>query len=220
VLFHATDETWRWRRGVGDVFFARYWIQTIRWLSRAKLSDGRQTAELSTDRREYHPGEPVRLRARFTDERLAPAEDNGVTVVVEHPGHQTQRVQLHRAEAGRGVFEGLLLKTPVGSYHAWIAVPSIEGRAPAVDFTVAPPPGEFARVRMDAPEMRQAAEESKGRFYTFATAKRLLGDLPEGRQVAIETLPPKPLWNKWPVLLLLLALLVGEWLLRKRGGMM
>ena len=38
VLFHATDETWRWRYRVGDRYFARYWVQTIRYLCRAKLS--------------------------------------------------------------------------------------------------------------------------------------------------------------------------------------
>jgi hypothetical protein len=219
VLFHATDETWRWRRRVGDVFFARYWIQTIRYLSRSKLSDGQRSAELTADRREYHPGEPVRLRVRFADERLAPADDHGVTVVLENQGHKTQRVQLHRIEAGRGIFEGLLSQAAVGNYHAWIAVPAVEGRAPAAEFAVVPPPGEFARVRMDTAELQQAAQESKGRLYTFLTASRLLADLPEGRPVPIETLPPKPLWNRWPVLLLFLVLLIGEWLLRKRGGM-
>ena len=43
---------------------------------------------------------------------------------------------------------------------------------------------------------------------------------PEGHPVPIETLPPLPLWNKWPVLLLFLGLLTGEWLLRKRKGML
>ena len=62
----------------------------------------------------------------------------------------------------------------------------MEGQAPAVDFTVAPPAGEFAQVRMDAAEMRRAAEQTGGRFYTFDTADRLLGDLPPGRQVPIE----------------------------------
>ena len=36
----------------------------------------------------------------------------------------------------------------------------------------------------------------------------------------IETLPPVPLWNKWPVLLLFLCLLSGEWLLRRKKGML
>ena len=117
VLFHATDETWRWRRCVGDAFFARYWIQTIRWLARAKLSDGRRSVELSTDRREYRSGDSVRLCAEFADESLAPADDHGVAVVLERQGRKTQRVQLHRSEGGRGTFEGVFDKAPMGSYH-------------------------------------------------------------------------------------------------------
>ncbi len=37
VIFHATDETWRWRFRVGDLYLGRYWVQAIRYLSRSKL---------------------------------------------------------------------------------------------------------------------------------------------------------------------------------------
>ncbi len=94
--------------------YARYWIQMIRYLSRSKLAEGDRSARLSTDRREYRVGEPVRLQVRFTDERLAPAEDNGVTVVLEHPGHKTRRRAAPSVEAGRGAFEGLLASLPAG----------------------------------------------------------------------------------------------------------
>ena len=174
---------------------------------------------MTADRREYAHGEPVQLRVRFDDERLAPPEDDGVTVVVGHRGHKTQRIQLHRAAAARGVFTGTLDGLTVGNYHGWVAIPPIEGRAPAVDFTVVAPAGEFESVRMDAPALRAAAKQTNGRFYTFNTAGDLLEDLPPGHQVPIESLPPRPLWNKWPVLLLFLTLLIGEWVLRKMGGM-
>lgn len=219
ILFHATDETWRWRYRVGDVYFARYWIQTIRYLCRSKLSDAGHSAILTTDRREYPQGELVQLRVRFADDRLAPAEDDGVTVVVEQTGRKTRRITLHRAAAARGLFEGTLDRPVTGTYHAWIAAPSLPGQSPAVDFAVVPPPGEFAQVRMDAVAMRNAVEISGGRFYTFDTANRLLDDLPPGRQVPIESLPPRPLWNRWPLLALFLTLLIAEWILRKRRGL-
>jgi hypothetical protein len=219
VLFHATDETWRWRWRAGDVFFAKYWVQTIRYLARSKLSDGQRLATLSTDRREYRRGESVNFRVRFADERLAPAEEDGVTVVLEHQGHQTRRIKLQRSTAGRGTFEAPLAKPAIGSYHAWIAVPTLPGQAPAADFSVVAPEGEFERLRMDAHEMQQAAQQTGGRFYTVDTADRLLHDLPPGRQVPIESLPPEPLWNRWPLLLLFLSLLVSEWVLRKSAGM-
>ncbi len=127
VLFHAIDGTWRWRYRVGDVFFARYWVQTIRYLSRAKLLGKDRSAELATDRREYRRGENVLVRARFTDERLAPAEDDGVSVVLEQQEGKNLRLQLQRAELGRGVFEASLSDLPEGRYHAWIAAPTLEG---------------------------------------------------------------------------------------------
>ena len=72
---------------------------------------------------------------------------------------------------------------------------------------------------MEEAALREAAKLTGGRYYDFQTTEKLLRDLPPGRQVPIETLPPKPLWNKWPLLLVFLVLLVGEWLLRKHGGM-
>ena len=219
VLFHATDETWRWRWRVGDVYFARYWIQTIRDLSRGKLVGEGEQVTLSSERREYEAGDTVRLRARFLDERSAPAEDDGVTVVLEHEGHKTRRVKLHRAAVRRGSFEGVLSGLPAGNYHAWIAVPIMDAQAPAVDFSVARPSGEFREVRTDTSAMKRAAKQTKGKYYTPLSATRIPGDLPGGRKVPIESLPPKPLWNTWPVLAACLALLIAEWILRKRGGM-
>jgi hypothetical protein len=182
------------------------------------LADAGRAAVLAADRREYVQGEPVRLRVRFADERLAPAEDDGVTVVVEQAGRQTQRVVLRRAAAGRGVFEGPLERLGPGDYHARIARPTLEGQSSSADFTVTPPPAEFGQTRMDAAEMRRAAEATGGRFYTFASANDLLGDLPPGRPVVVET-SPRPLWSRWLRLAAFLGLLIAEWILRKRRGM-
>ncbi len=219
VLFHGTDETWRWRYRVGDVFYSRYWIQTVRYLCRSKLSDSGTGADLVTDRREYQQGEPVTLRVRFDDPRRAPAADDGVTVVVEQQGRQLQRIKLRRSAAGQALFQATLPRPNVGEYHAWLAVPSMERVAPSADFRVVAPPGEFERIEMDAVALRRAAERTGGRFYTFDTAGRLLRDLPKGRQVPVESLPPTPLWNRWFVLLAFLGLLVTEWILRKWGDM-
>lgn len=219
VLFHATDETWRWRWRVGDTWFARYWIQTLRSLSRAKLAQGARWAELSTDRREYQRGEPVRIRLVFADPRQAPEEDRGVSVVVEHRQGTTQRIDLQRTSVGRGVFEAILPSLSLGEYHLWLSVPAREGPPPSTDFRVLAPPGEMARLQMDAPELRRAAQISQGRFATLSEAPQLFDDLPQGRQVPLETLPPIPLWNRWPLLALFLTVLILEWILRKSRAM-
>lgn len=220
VIFHATDETWRWRFRVGDVFFARYWVQTIRYLSRTKLLGKDRSAELTTDRREYRRGENVRLRVRFLDERQAPPENDGVTVIVEREGDKNRRVQLARNAANRGVFEGVLTAGADGGYHVWVAAPTLPGEPPATDFRVVAPPGERARLQTDVAALRRASADTRGRSYNLLTASNLLADLPEGRQVKTEALPPLPLWNHWLLMPVFLCLLVAEWILRKVGGML
>lgn len=220
VLFHATDETWRWRYRVGDVFLARYWVQTIRYLSRAKLLGKDRSAELTVDRREYLRGEPVRLRVRFFDDRQAPVSDDGVAVTLEREGDKNRTVVLRRSPGSRGIFEGAISRLADGRYHLWLASPTLEGDAPSADFQVVAPPGELARIEADLDQLQRASAETKGRFYTMAEAQQLFDQLPEGRQVKTDPLPPLVLWNTWPLLLVFLVLISGEWLLRKRGGML
>jgi hypothetical protein len=220
VIFHATDETWRWRFRVGDVYFARYWVQTIRYLSRSKLLGKDRSAELVTDRREYRRGEDVRVRLRFFDDRQAPADDDAVTVIVDREQAKNERLQLNRNANNRGVFEGVLSRPADGAYHAWLASPTLPGEAPAADFRVVAPPGERARLQTDVTALRRASSDTRGRSYNVATVGRLLKELPEGRQVKTDPLPPIPLWNHWLLMVTFLTLLVGEWVLRKLGGMM
>jgi hypothetical protein len=218
VLFHAIDSTWRWRLGAGDAYFARYWVQTIRFLARGKLTSGRG-AQLTSDRREYPRGEAVELRVRFLDPRLAPTGDE-VTVIAESPGQTRRRITLRRNPAAEGVFTGAVADLAQGQYEVVLAEPQIPGNPPATRFTVVAPPGELARPIMDAAALTAAAETTRGKFYTIANADNLLADLPAGRRVPIENLPPISIWNRWWLLAAFLACLTTEWILRKRKGML
>lgn len=220
VLFHATDETWRWRYRVGDVYFARYWIQAIRALSRFKLLGKDRPVDLTTDRRQYAIGDPVHLRVRYLDETQAPADEAGVTAMLEQKGRPQRRVQLARSASGRGLFEATLPNAGIGKYHAWLGPATPQGKSPAVDFQVVAPPGEFQRTTVDAADLARAAQETGGRFYRLTTVSNLPTELPAGHQVPIETLPPYVLWNRWWLLAMFLLLLTSEWILRKRKGML
>ena len=140
-------------------------------------------------------------------------------MALQSEGQPTARIRLRRTTPARGLFEGTLTAGEPGARRAWLAIPSLPGRAPATDFTVVAPPGEFQSTPMQADAMQSAARQTKGRFYTFDAANRLLRDLPPGQPVPIETLPTRPLWNRWPALALLFGLLIVEWILRKKGGL-
>ncbi len=218
VLFHAVDATWRWRLGAGDAYFARYWVQTIRFLARGKLASGRG-AQLTADRREYRRGEPVELRVRFLDARLAPNGDE-VAVLIKAAGQTRRRAALRRNPAAAGVFEGSVADLPEGRYEVILAEPQLPGAPPTTRFLVVAPPGEMARIEMDADALAHAAEATHGKFYTIADADRLLAELPAGRRVPVENLPPVSIWNRWWLLATFLAAITAEWVLRKRKGML
>lgn len=224
VIFHGTDETYRWRFRIGDFYFSRYWVQTVRYLSRSKLLGKDRAAEVTADRHEYMQGEPVRLRVRFTDERVVPAGDEGVTLVLEQESDQRHRVSLARSPNSPSIFEGIFGRSLAGKYHAWLETPRLEGEPPACDFVVAAPPGELENVQTDLAAMEQAANISQGKLLTLAQAENLLEVLPEGRQIKTEHLPPLGLWKnlivKQSFLGLMLLLLVSEWVLRKTRGML
>ena len=219
VLFHATDDTWRWRFQVGDVYLARYWVQAIRYLSRAKLYGKDKSAELTADRNKYRRGQPVRLRVRFLDPRSSPDSDEAVTVVIERGG-QKQRQTLQRSPSSRADFEGTISDPVEGSYHVWLATPSLEGAAPAVDLVVEAPASEFQRTRLDSVDLKRAAADTRGKYFTFHTSTTLLDHIPAGRRVPVESLPPYPIWNQWPILATCLGLLMLEWIVRKLKGML
>lgn len=218
VMFHAVDSTWRWRTGGGEPFFARYWVQTIRFLAHGKLGNGRGV-ELTTDRREYRRGEVAQLRARFLDTQLAPSGEE-VVVLVDVAGRARRRVTLRRNSTVAGVYDGSLAELTDGQYEALIVEPQWSGNPVAVRFSVVRPPGEFARTEMDATALAAAAETTHGKFYTIADADRLLADLPAGRRVPIRNLPPIPIWNRWWLLTAFLSCITAEWILRKRKGML
>lgn len=216
VLFHATDEFWRWRFRTGDTFYGRYWVQAVRFLSRSKLLGKDPTAELTVDRKLYRTGETVTVRVRFVDEKLAPAENDGVVVVIEKSEGSQKRLTLTRLPEAASVFEGQLTQAAEGKYHAWIAAPSFARAPPAEDFEVRPSERETRILRTDEAELKQAAELTGGKMFTLRTADGLLAEIPAGLPVPLETDEPIRLWNHWLALCLFAGCLSLEWILRKR----
>jgi len=160
VLFHATDETWRWRYRAGDVYFARYWSRHPR-PGPLQAQQGDRSVKLAADQPKYARGEPVRLVGTFCRRTAGPGREDGVTVTLEHQGHRTRQVQLHRNLTGGAVFETVLSDLGAGAYHAFLGVPTPPGEPPSYNFEVVAP-GEFDRVQMDVQAMQRAARQTKG----------------------------------------------------------
>jgi hypothetical protein len=234
-MFFGFEETWRWRFREDESQFNKFWIETIRYLSRSRLT--RTTLRL--DRQTpYRLGEPIKVIVQFPDNTPLPGKPGAkdpkldVKVIVEFtpPAVGDEKVQpeiqtmkLSKMENSWSNFEGILNKTREGKYHFWLSSPDVSkedpnGHKPTADAKVELPPGELDRLRMNQEEMTQAAEATRGKFYTLVNANDLLHELPAGVRPSLSTSsPPWVLWNRWYLFFpLILFLLTAEWLLRKR----
>jgi uncharacterized membrane protein len=217
VMFQAFDDTWRWRFRAGDRYFGRFWVQTIRFMARSRLV-GNRVAEIQTDRRRYQRGQPIQFRVRFPNPGLVPAGDE-VTIQLERKGQGPRKLALKLAPGTKNVFEGALPQAAEGEYQVRLLPPPIPDRPITADFRVDPPVGEREHIEMNQPELIRAAAVSGGKFYTPLDAGSLIKDLPQPSKVPLDTDPPIPLWNTWPVLALFLMLITMEWVIRKRKQM-
>src|SRR6202011_730220 len=99
VMVLAGDTTWRWTRftriaGQSDTLYARFWSQTLRWLSGRSRDDKRPLLSVSTDRPDYEVNKQVTIRVAKQprpDTDLAAAETN---VEVVHDTGKSVPVQL------------------------------------------------------------------------------------------------------------------------------
>ncbi len=220
VLFHATDETWRWRWRTDDRYFARYWGQVVRRLGRGRLAAGRQGVQLTADRSLYEPNEPVQLQARFRNPAQAPADDDEVVVQLQGSFGPPRQITLQRRLGRRGLFTATIEKLAPGEYETLLIRPNMGGTTEVARFEVRQPPQELAQVVVNRLELSEAAKISGGKSYTLANASQLAQELPQPRQQTFAELPPRQLWNSHAIMALFVIALTSEWLLRRRYGML
>ncbi len=219
VWYHAIDSTWRWRLRVGDVFFARYWGQTLRMLARGKMLEDAAGARLEVERNEYEPGEVVRLALQAAGTSARALTGDSAVVSIESPGQANRQITLER-QAASGRFTAELRDLAPGSYRGFLVEPSLNPAPAAIEFRIVAPPGEFSDTTLNRAALRAAAATTLGEYYDIADADSLLADLPAGEAIAREAAPPVELWNKWWMLALLTACLSTEWILRKKKAML
>ena len=215
VLFHATDELWRWRFRDSERIYSRYWIQALRFLSQTQSLDGARGVEFTADRQTYQRGDAVKLRLQVLDERQLPASGSA-TVTLERADEPRRSIELARVANSTNVFTGELRGLSVGRYHAWLSDPSLPGSPPAVDFVVEAPQRELLRRQLDRADLEAATRATHGRYFALHEADRVPSEIPAGQPVPLSAATIIPLWTRWELLLLFASLLTAEWLCRRR----
>jgi hypothetical protein len=209
VLFHGTDETWRWRSRQGGTGYARYWLQTIREMARHRWLSKEQPWRLFTDQKQFSWGELIHIRGKVPSAVNLPK-----TIPVKLSSNQETRRLLLQPHAQEWSSESLQLAP--GNY----TVESFSNEFPFLptEFQVLPVPAELDELNPDFDALKKLAQQTQGQYYPVAELTQLWKNLPAGRPLVTATQPPQPIWNRWPFLLALSCLLIFEWWGRKKIG--
>jgi hypothetical protein len=220
VLALTTDSLWRWRfsgpmaGGPADVY-PEFWRRAISWLTREPELDRLRVKVTPSP---ASPGQPIGLGVELVDESYHPipgAELRGsINWLDEHGADQQEQLTFRLDDRGRYQREWL----PRRSGPHRVTVETDGGLSATDRFLVLSGESELAHLDPDPNLLDQLAAATGG--------VQLSGRIDAGA-LALATTPrseilarvDRPIWDHPLTLVLLLALLVGEWLLRRRTGL-
>jgi hypothetical protein len=214
VLWHGTDELWKWRRLREDALYGRYWSQAVRWVSRARLAGNSTAGELRTDRRVYSPGDPIRILLSVREEDALPpdfrpqlelerasGERRSLTM---GPDGDARRFSAVVTAVGQGVNRIRWVNSPAAGVSEW-------------EFRIDSSGNETQAAAIDREDLARASQLTRGRYLEWGEVEKLRQELPTGRPVISSRATTIPLWNRWEAAALFCGLVCVEWFVRRRS---
>ena len=214
------QDTWIWQMHadvpLDDQTHELFWRQLLRWLVSGVPHP--VTAAVAADH--VAPGDPVRITADVSDDRFAKVNDGRVVARVTAPDGTESDIPMSWTIGRDGEYHATFTTAGPGLHTVQVTAER-NGRTLAADPVYAfaeERRDEFFGSQMRAPLLRRIADETGGRFYTAANAASLAEDITyAGRGATVQE--ERDLWDMPAVFILLVSLLTGEWLLRRRRGL-
>ena len=226
-LYVATDETWRWRYGRGELYFEQFWIQLVRMLGRSRVqAAGNDRAQLTVSTRRVGVGQTVVVELSTRDaalmERQLPKVDLTVTPV--EGDEPIDRIELRpvtepvpsdaSADTLRRTWSATWRPTTAGELLLRVSDPALDDLNLSAAIEVIAPNDELRQPAPDHERLITLANQTDGRV----VALDALADLPamvpnRARMTPDDT--REPLWHSPLALGALLVLLTLEWVGRK-----
>jgi len=211
TLWLGTEETFRWRRNVGDPVFWRFWGQALRSIARR---DDRpwDTSWLVVEPGRCEPGSSVLVELNLVDGDKQPIEAAAQRVDVTVDGTS---VSLELSAAERPGFYRAAYTPETAGRH--VLATTAESGPLSADLIVAPSSRELARTAVDRPGLRALADLTGGIVLEPDAFSTLPYRLAETAVETSRTLEDD-VWDTWPVLVLLVGLYCVDIGIRRLSG--
>ncbi|GAA5140929.1 VWA domain-containing protein [Prosthecobacter algae] len=218
VLYLGTDDLWRWRYQVGDLYHQRLWMQLAAWIAAPPFQAEDKQISIGTDRLRYTPGEQSELRVRIRNaagDLVSNAEPRAFLLL---DGKEVATLQLEPDPTHFGIYRTLTPPLKAGAYEIAVAESPTATRSNLrLSLRVADAGNpEWATLTMNRPLLEAMATASGGRFLREEQAATELPNLLQSIDRKQTTIAETILWSSWWWFGAVIALLSIEWLLRKK----
>ena len=216
----ATGGTWRWQmsEALGDPSHDLFWQQLLRWL----IAETPGPVVASMPERLLMDEGQARFTAQVRDQQFQQAATARVTAHILGPEGVSALVDLTPSEGALGLYQSEWTAEKPGAYLAEVVAESA-GNQPqelgrdVVTFQREDGVAENFHTGQNRHLLEQLASETGGRYWKSSDLKNLPRDISYS-EAGISVRSTKELWDMPIVFLLLLGLPIGEWLLRRKWG--
>lgn len=217
VLYIASDELWRWRYQVADLYHQRLWVQMASWIAAPPFQVESGRVALGTDRLRYNAGEQVELRVRLQDAAGKLVKDGQPRAFLMLDGKEMAALEMEADPTHAGVYRAV--SPPLKSGQWQIAVAESPG-TPKSDLRLTlrvadSGSQELGALTMNRVLLESMARNTGGRFLREEQIGELANVLQSVDQKQV-TVRETILWSSWWWLLAVVLLLTIEWLMRRK----
>jgi uncharacterized membrane protein len=216
----ATGGTWRWQmsEALGDPSHDLFWQQLLHWL--VAETPGQVVASMP-ERLLMDEGQAV-FTAEVRDQQFQQAGNAHVTAHILGPEGLSALVDLTPSEETPGLYRTEWTAEKPGTYVAEVVAESAGKQSQAlgrdvVTFKREDGVAENFHTGQNRHLLEQLASETGGRYWGSSDLKNLPRDISYS-EAGISVRSTKELWDMPIVFVLLLGLPIGEWLLRRKWG--
>ncbi|HLX44994.1 MAG TPA: hypothetical protein VKR43_16220 [Bryobacteraceae bacterium] len=213
----ATAGSWRWQMlmPLADKSHEMFCTQLLRWL----VNDTPRRVVGSTPRQVLADETTVKLRAEVRDKTYLPAGDASVQAHILGPEGLSETVEMRPEPLEQGAFSAEYTTPKEGSYLVEMSAKRAADELGRDTLTFRREDGvaENFRVEQNRDLLQKLSSETGGRYYRPEDAGKLGNDISYS-EAGITVRETRDLWDMPILFLLLLMLRSGEWLLRRKWG--
>jgi uncharacterized membrane protein len=213
----ATAGSWRWQmlQPVADKSHEMFYTQLLRWL----VNDTPRRLVASTPHQLLADEKNVKLQAQVRDRTYLPAGDAVVEAHVIGPDGFTETVEMRPDPLEQGSYATGWTTPKPGSYLVEVVAKkgTEELGRDVLTFRREDGVAESFRAEQNRELLDKLSSETGGRYYKPEDAGKLGNDISYS-EAGITVRETRDLWDMPALFLLLLMLRSGEWLLRRKWG--